>query len=436
MTTALLEPKNTPLALSIQELLPIALPKDPLHLLRTQARKRFEEIGLPSRKDEAFQYFPLRTFYQDRLMIGGSSSVIDEDIIEKQLAPECRGSCLVFVDGHFHQELSIIDALDPKIGVLSLDEAMKTFGHYLNTRLMKQIKEEKDPFALLNLAVHPNGAFLYIPPKLVLEQPIQILHIVSQTGALIAPRLHVFVGAHAQVKLYATTCGCHFQEGLDLEFTDIALEEGARCELVATACVKSRGWSMEYLRTTQKRDSFLSVSQITKSTVGFRKDIKIDLLGDNASAEMNGLVLLFDQEQASTRIVVNHEAPHTHSSQHFKGVLTGSSQSSFEGKIVVQKPAQKTEAYQLCNHLVLGERAIANSKPNLEIMADDVKASHGATVTQLKEHELLYLKSRGIGTKEAKNLLIEGFCQEIASKIFLASLIEEISHFVRSYSQD
>lgn len=436
MTLTSIDGKSTPFATSLQELLPTGLPKDQLHLLRSQAKRKFEEIGLPDRKDDAFQYFPLRSFYQDHLTIPKSSSILDEEIIQQHLAPECLGSCIVFVDGHFRPELSIVDALDPKVGVLSLEEAMKTFSHFLNARISKQIKEEKDPFALLNMAFHPKGAFLYIPPKLVLEQPIQILHVITQEGALIVPRLHGFVGAHAEGKIYSTTCACKWQEGLALTMADVVLEEGARLDILATACTRSRGWSMEYVRGNLKKDSFLGIHQVIKNTVGFRKDIKVDLVGENASTEVNGLALLFGKEQSHMHVVVNHEAPHTHSSQHFKGVLADHSQSSFEGKIVVQRAAQKTQAYQLCNHLLLGEHAIANSKPNLEIFADDVKASHGATVAQLKERELFYLKSRGIGYKEAKSLLIEGFCQAIVVKLFLSSLKEELNDFIRNYAQD
>ncbi len=436
MTLTAIEGKSTPFALSLEDLLPTGLPKDSLHLLRSQAKRKFEEIGLPDRRDEAFQYFPLRSFYQDRLAIPKSSSIVDEEIVQQHFVPECRGSCVVFVDGHFRPELSIIDALDAKVGLLSLEEAMKTFSHFLSGRMSKQIKEEKDPFALLNMAFHPKGAFLYIPPKLILEQPIQILHVITQEGALIAPRLHIFAGAHARGKIYSTTCACKWQEGLSLDTTDIVLEEGARLDVLSTACVRTQGWNLEYLRGSLKKDSSLTVHQVTKEAVKFRKDVKIDLIGENASVEVNGLALLFGQEQAHMRVVVEHEAPHTQSSQHFKGILAEHSQSSFEGKIVVQRAAQKTQAYQLCNHLLLGERAIANSKPNLEIFADDVKASHGATVAQLKESELFYLKSRGIGYKEAKTLLIEGFCKVIVDKLFLASVKEELNDFIRDYAQD
>jgi Fe-S cluster assembly protein SufD len=417
---------TTPFALSLQEILSLAYPKDVLHTLRTNALKKFQELGLPERKDEAFQYFPLRSFYEAHLKAADESSIVDQEFVEKYLVPECLNACLVFVDGHFRSELSVTENIDPKIAILPLEEAMKTFGHFLQARIAKQIKEEKDPFVLLNLAVQSQGAFLYIPPKLIAEQPIQVLHVVTQEGALVAPRLQIFVGSQAEAKLHIT-CACQHPEGLTLGMTDIAIEEGARLKMTANACTRAGGWHMDYVRASIKRDGFYALTQVSKRTAGFRKDVKVDLQGENASVELSGLSILQDHEMSHLRAIVNHEAPHTHSSQHFKSVLSGHSQSSIEGKIVVQKPAQKTEAYQLCNHLILNDLASANTKPNLEIFADDVKASHGATVSQLKEHELFYLLSRGIDLNEAKTLLIEGFCEEIASKLFLDSQRNEIA---------
>ncbi len=437
MTTAVLEPEATPFNSFLKEILPTATAiKDPLQAIRTQARRKFEEIGLPGKQDEAFQYFPLRSLYEDSLIIPSASSVLDQDLIEPHIVPECQGRCIVFVDGRYRPELSLLDQLDPKIGIFVLEDAMKTFGHFLNARMTKQIKEEKDPFVLLNLAVHSEGAFLYIPPKLVVNEPIQVLHVMTQESALTAPRLQVFVGSQAHVKLFSSSCACYLQGGFSLDVIDFALEEGASVECLTTACVRPRGWSMEFVRGSLKNDSSLNITQISKKTVCQRRDIRIDLLGENASTKVRGLAMLADKEQSHTRIIVNHEAPHTQSMQHFKGILSGLSQSSFEGKIVVKRPAQKTQAYQLCNHLLLGERAIANTKPNLEIFADDVKASHGATMAQLKEEEIFYLKSRGIGLAQAKNLLVEAFSQQIASTIFLSTVRKRLEKYIKLYAQE
>jgi Fe-S cluster assembly protein SufD len=426
----------TAFALSLQDILSNLLQeqsKAVLHTLKSAALKKFEELGLPNKSDEAFQYFPLHSFYEANLQPPQESSIVDQDFVEKHLIPECRNACLVFVDGQFRPELCVTDALDSKIAVLTLEEAMKTYSHFLQGRILKQIKEEIDPFALLNLSLHRQGGLLYIPPKLILESPIQVLQVITQESTLTAPRLHIFVGAQAEAKIHMT-CACLQKKGLTLGMTDIAIEEGATLQMGASACGCFGGWQMEYVRVGVKRDGRYQAVQIAKGCSGFRKEIKVDLIGENASAEISALALLQNQDLSHLRVLVNHEAPNTTSQQHFKGVLKGKSRSNFEGKILVQKLAQQTQAYQLCNHLILDEQSLANVKPNLEIFADDVKASHGATISQVKEDELFYLLTRGIDPKLAKNLLVEGFCEEIRGKAFLESVQDEIKTWIGTHS--
>lgn len=416
----------TPFALALPELVSSPPAKYPFQSLRTRAIQKFEEIGLPELGEEVFQYFPLRELYEFSPRRGDDNpSIIEQDFVEKHVVPECSKCCLVFIDGCFRVELSMLDALDPKIGVFLFEEAAKTFGHFLQTRLAKQIKEENDPFALLNLALHENGVFIYVPPKLVFPQPIQILHIITQEAVLIAPRVQICVGAQAEVRLHITYAHRH-QASLTIATTDIAIEEGARCDTSSVTCGGTQGWHLDYIRASVKREGFFRHTQITKQSMRLRKDIKVDLQGENASCDINGLSLLLNGEVSHTYSIVNHEAPHTVSSQCFKGVLLGRSHSSIAAKIIVQKPAQKTESYQLCKYLLLSELPIANIKPNLEIFADDVKASHGATVSQINSSELFYLQSRGLSIEEAKALLLTSFCEEIKAKLFLASQKEEI----------
>jgi Fe-S cluster assembly protein SufD len=148
-----------------------------------------------------------------------------------------------------------------------------------------------------------------------------------------------------------------------------------------------------------------------------RHDYRVAMSGENSEALLHGLLTLKDRREAHNNILIDHQAPHCRSNQLFKGVLSDVSRSSFEGKILVRQEAQKTEAFQLNNNLLLSERANADSKPNLEIFADDVKASHGATIGQLNAEHLFYLKTRGLRDIEAKKLLVNGFCREILDLI-------------------
>ncbi len=164
-----------------------------------------------------------------------------------------------------------------------------------------------------------------------------------------------------------------------------------------------------------------------------RTDYHVILAGENAEALLNGVWMLADKREAHIHIFIDHQAPQCRSYQLFKGVLNDFSRSSFEGKIMVRQAAQKTEAFQLNNNLLLNDHAHADSKPNLEIFADDVKASHGATVGQLDIEQLFYMKTRGFPEEEAKNLLIYGFAEQVIQMIPLESLRNSISERVARY---
>lgn len=164
-----------------------------------------------------------------------------------------------------------------------------------------------------------------------------------------------------------------------------------------------------------------------------RQSYCIQLKGENSEVNLSGLWMLDGNRTAHTHAIVDHEAPRTRSMQRFKGVLNDHSQSSFEGKILVRAEAQKTEAYQLNNNLILSQGSIANSKPNLEVFADDVKASHGATVSQLEEEQLFYLSTRGIDPILARRLLIGGFCREMIDKISYDSLLKKWNQKIEAF---
>ena len=207
-----------------------------------------------------------------------------------------------------------------------------------------------------------------------------------------------------------------------------------RLDYTQALCGEHRlAWHLDAFRATLKRDSYLKTVSVTEGGMTVRNDYRITLAGENAEALLNGIWMLSDKREAHANIFIDHQAPICRSFQLFKDVLTDFSRSSFEGKIMVRQAAQKTEAFQLNNNLLLNDHAHADSKPNLEIFADDVKASHGATFGQLDPDQLFYLKTRGFSDETAKNLLIYGFCEQVIELIPILSLRQEFSHLVRNY---
>jgi len=340
-------------------------------VVHEKAFSRFCQEGFPERKG-AFQYVPLHHLCAQRY--------------EKQ-------------------EHAALFCSYPS--ALPLSEAQQgSFRNYLVQRTEKLIKEMQNPLALLNIALSQEGYFIYIPPEAVVEEPIKVVY--PKNVQLVFPRLHVFVGKGAKATL---SIECQ-QSAWVNSFVDIVLEENGSLTLLSSADEEAEWYTSTVHATLKRSANFMAFSLMDEGKM-MRQEYVISLQESGASASIKGLWTLKENQEAHTHILMRHLAPSCSSLQHFKGALKDQACASFEGKIFVDPCAQKTEAYQLCNHLLLSKDAQAYSKPNLEIFADDVKASHGSTTTSIQEKDLFYLKTRGLNAALAKELLVEGFCKEI-----------------------
>ena len=413
----------------------VAVEHETFAKLRKKAWERFIAQALPDHATEAFQYVRLNKLYEMPLEAAKTPEISKEEVAQFVL-PECVHSNLVFVDGTFRKELSNTTHLPSQIVVESLSKAFKTYSTLLQNSAAAILQNEKNPFVFLNLACSGDGAFVYVPPKIALQTPLQVIHLITQKNCWMMPRLTLFQGAQSELTLVSTVATATPETVFSNGFFDLTLEENSHLTFVQSSLnAAAHGVYFEQLRATQKRSSTLKTIQLTDSSLQVRRDSHILLAGENAEAQLNGIALLDDTKEAHTHAIVEHAEPYTRSMQLFKNVLNDSAQSSFEGKILVGQKAQKTDAYQLNNNLILSDLARANSKPNLEVFADDVKASHGATTGQLDPEELFYLRSRGLNEHDAKNALIAGFCEEVSALIPLASLREvaqaSIQRFLR-----
>jgi len=394
--------------------------------VRERAFQQLLQQGLPDRKQEDYNYLPLRELYETPFVLAKGQSFSKEEITSFVL-PECKDSCLVFVNGVLDKELSFLSKIPATMVILSLQEAMRSYGSFLQARYARMLNDESDAFLRVNLGLATDGAFLFVPPDLSIEVPIQCLHLVQGENtemSLVVPRLHLSLGRGAKVDIVQTMQKLGPHPVCVQGAIDAALEEGAKLNFIS-ALSQNDLWYFDALYATLKRHSKIEAISLTSGTRCERHLVRIALLGEEASADLQGLSLLEGSAEVHHHIRVDHIAPNTHSLQRFKSVLKERSRASFQGKIYVAKEAQKTQAYQRNNTLLLGDNAITYSKPNLEIYADDVKASHGATVSELDPSQLFYLTSRGLGQEDAKDLLVFGFCEELLSKIPYRSLHEE-----------
>lgn len=428
MTTPLYEPirEETPqekLRLFLQQLYTESDPADGLKAIRARFWDHFLEIGLPTRSKESYQYLPLRELYAGSYSKAVDIEEIVQEKVEVEIYPECKDSFVVLVNGKLRSSLSNLSGVPRPIVLSSLSQAMRTYGSFLQNRWSKTLKEETDPFAALNGAIHSEGAFLYIPPKLRVERPIQILNIIdSKSPAVLFPRVQIFVGAQSEATFLSTNATFSGADFWINQVHDLAIEEAAICEFIHLASAPASAWHFSAMRAQLKKRARLQSISLTKGSKSVRQDFRVNLMGEDAEAAIASLCELKEHAAAHAHVFMEHTAANCRSKQLFKGVVEGHARSSFEGKIYVHPEAQKTDAFQLNNHLILGPHAMANSKPNLEIFADDVKASHGSTVGQINAEDLFYFKTRGLPEEVAKKLLLEGFNREIIDLISIPSV--------------
>ena len=365
------------------------------NLWQQKAWNMVQTKGFPDRKWEGFRYVPLHTLYNTTFPPPDKSTLF----IKRQ-----RDTC-IFVNGKFQPELSQVNA---KIVCLPLHQAMRSYGALLTKNWSQSLKEESNPFHLLNHALYETALFIYIPPKT--QTSIKWLFLSTKGTQIHTPKMEIYLGKRAHLTIRSEVQGQE-QYWHNESFSAYLDQEASLC-LEEEISHSDHSWGFHTKRVQLNHKATFHCTTLSKGAKIERHDISVVLGGEQSKVDVKGLSLLSKNNEIHHHLLINHKKAHTHSNQLYKNVLQGESRSSFEGKIIVEKEAQKTEAYQLNNNLLLSTTAHAMSKPNLSIMADDVKASHGATCSQLKADEMFYLKSRGLREEEAKRILIKGFCHD------------------------
>lgn len=385
--------------------------------INTKAWNRFLELGMPTKKLPGYQYLPLMQLTQESFELVSLPSLTKEEVLS-YIHPEARHSYLLFLNGRYVPALSDLSGLPNSVVVLPIKDALNSYTSFLQSRLSRILFEETDPMAVVNVALNQMGLFFYVPPKLTIRQPIHALHLItSDKAALLTPRIELFVGEGSEVQWLDEQKSLSDTPFFTNRMLDIALEQSAIFHHTSIIQGSSNSWSFDGLRATLKKGSQLKSFALSTGGKSVRQDYRVALTGEGAACDLRGVACVTDNRQAHIHVHMDHQAPHCESMQLFKNILNGAARTSFEGKIYVHREAQKTQAYQLNKNLLLSDRAMANSKPNLEIFADDVKASHGATFAQIDPYQLFYLTTRGIDPKQAKTLLLSSFYLEMIQGI-------------------
>ena len=399
-----------------------------LRELRAAAIERFAALGFPTTRQEEWRFTSVAP------IVEGSFGAATGEWGPGALAGVTgAGPRLVFVNGRHVAEFSSRAGLPPGVRMESLAAALEGDGAALVERhLARHARYADSPFGALNTAFLRDGAFIHVPADVDLDEPLRLLF-VSVPGArptVSHPRSLVIVerGARAAVsESYAA-----FQDGTywTNAVTEVVVGDGAHLELARDQAEAASAFHVATTHSVQGRDSVLRLHPMVFGAALTRHDITTVLDGPGAELILNGLYLLGGRQHADHHTVIDHASPDCQSHEYFNGVLDGAAHGVFSGRIIVRPGAQRTDSKQTNHNLVLSEEARADSQPQLEIYADDVKCTHGATLGPLDAKELFYLQSRGLSPAEARGMLTYGFGAEILGRMRHAGLREELDRRV------
>lgn len=402
------------------------------HQRRTDALKSLASNGLPGPKHEEYRFTHLGKLIEKS---------VDYEGLTKGQAPTQASSPLDAIDGYkfyfsngkLDKEKSDFRQLSDKLSVVNLESAIKSESD-LSSYLGKLVELWPDAYSQLNTAFASEGLFIRVRKNAVIDKPIFLIH-QNDSGAapVVANYRYLIVleeGATANV------VEGNFSKGENTSFTNVVLEafcgKNASLEWSKLQLENENAVRIDNSLTHQQRDSKCTVNTITLSGKMVRNNLYISLDDENTEGHMYGLYLIDGKTHVDNHTAVDHKKPHAFSNELYKGIMAGQSHGVFNGKIFVRQDAQKTNAFQQNNNILLSPNATVNTKPQLEIWADDVKCSHGCTTGQLDEEQLFYLRARGISKHKARAMLLHAFAGDVLAKvssepvrIYLEQLITE-----------
>ncbi len=413
-----------------------------INRLRESAMDRFEQLGFPTTRDEEWKYTnvaPLaKTIFEPSLTRRETNAVLAKDAFDAHVYTEARDSRLVFVNGIFRAELSSLAALPSGVVAMSLADAIndEAQANVLHQHLARLADYNENAFTALNTAFLHGGAYLRIPQGTRVDVPVHLLfladpHEETAMPVVSFPRVLIIAERDSAVTVIESYASVREDSAYWTNaVVELFLEENARLKHYKVQRESAQAFHVASTAATLGRHSNLDSTTITLGAQLSRHDINITLDAEASECVVDGLYLVTTGQHTDTHSLIDHRQPHCTSHQLYKGIMDGKSRAVFNGKIFVREGAQQTNAMQTNRNLLLSPNARVDTKPQLEIFADDVKCTHGATVGQLEEEELFYLLSRGLRPDLARNLLTYGFAEEVINKIEIESIRAQLDKAV------
>lgn len=391
-----------------------------LRALRNDALKQFSGRGFPSLREEEWRYTNVsgieKNLFEPRLE--PSDRQIDKDRLENYRLADCWQ--IVLVDGYYSAELSDLAGLPENLTIKSISEILEADAGQIQPYFGKAAGIDEHSFIAFNTAWFGDGTFIRIPAKTVLVKPLQLLHVVTDPNRLAATRNLVIAESMAQAQVIEIYAGVD-QAYLSAAVTEVFVEPNADLTMIKLQCESEKAYHFGGTYVKQARDARFNHHNFAFGSLLARSDIHSDL-SQGSECHLNGLYLGTKRQHLDNHTRINHLEPYGISREVYKGVLDGRSRGVFQGRVVVAEDAQKTDSEMNNRNLLLSNDAEADTKPQLEIYADDVKCAHGVTVGQLDEKSVFYLQSRCIEEETARNMLTFAFANEMVAKIKQKSL--------------
>ncbi|GAB3906013.1 Fe-S cluster assembly protein SufD [Larkinella knui] len=407
--------------------------KSALHQIRREALNQFDRLGFPTVKHEEWKYTNVNSLVKEVFEFNASSEITLEDLALLE-SSRLDGNVLYFVNGRYQPQLSKIVSPTSQLSITTLADAVKTMPDLLNQYFAKYADYQDNAFTALNTAFAHEGVVIKVPANTVVEAPT-ILRFVSdarQVNVASQPRNLFIVDKNAEVKVAESFRTLGDQASFTNVVTEIVMAEDARMEYYKIQNESDMAYHIGTTQVYQQDRSHFYSATVTLDGGFIRNNLNIALDGSNCEAHMYGLYFPNGRQHIDNHTLVDHRKPNSHSNELYKGILEDRATGVFNGKIFVRQDAQKTNAYQSCKNVVLSNDATMNTKPQLEIFADDVKCSHGTTTGKLDEEALFYLRSRGIPKVEAQSLLMFAFAEDVIKKIKIDPLREQIERRIQA----
>ncbi len=387
--------------------------------------------GFPSRRTEQWKYTDVTPITRKKFTVGRSApAAVDDAFVDSLRFSRLDCHELVFINGSFSAALSRNEPLPGGVTVQPLQSVKPDDALLLESCFADG--EIKNAFSALNTAFVNDGVLIHVPDNTEVAMPIHIIYVSGQADATLMsnPRNLVALGRNAGASVIESFAGIPDTEYLTNNHTGILARAGSRLDYYSIQQESQRAYHIGNTRIRQQADSRVDCHTLSLGGKLARSDIDVELDEPGAEVKLNGLYMTNNRQHVDNHTLVEHKQPHTTSHEHFRGVMNGHSRAVFNGKVIVHEQAQKTEAHQSNANLLLSGNAEVDTKPELEIYADDVKCSHGATVGQLDENMLFYLRSRGVDEHTARSLLTYAFADEIIRDIRFPEIRERLEHSI------